>query len=74
MLTFLPIGIGVDNVDGAFRDGLNGAFGQTGAASHAFVGNYLHYGRDALVGVALFLTMLAKSGKKVSEIRTGLPA
>ncbi len=34
----------------------------------------LHYGRDALVGVALFLTMLAKSGKKVSEIRAGLPA
>lgn len=32
-----------------------------------------HYGRDALVGVALFLTMLAKSGKKVSEIRAALP-
>ena len=29
----------------------------------------LHYGRDALVGVALFLTLLAKSGKKVSEIK-----
>ncbi len=33
----------------------------------------LHYGRDALVGIALFLTMLAKSGKKVSEIRKLLP-
>lgn len=32
-----------------------------------------HYGRDALVGVALFLTMLAKSGKKVSEVRAVLP-
>lgn len=32
-----------------------------------------HYGRDALVGVALFLTMLAKSGKKVSEIRAMMP-
>lgn len=32
-----------------------------------------HYGRDALVGVALFLTMLAKSGKKVSELRAALP-
>lgn len=32
-----------------------------------------HYGRDALVGVALFLTMLAKSGKKVSEIKAELP-
>ncbi len=32
-----------------------------------------HYGRDALVGVALFLTLMAKSGKKVSEIKAGLP-
>lgn len=33
-----------------------------------------HYGRDALVGVALFLTLLAKSGKKVSELRKTFPA
>ena len=33
----------------------------------------LHYGRDALVGVALFLTLLAKSGKKVSELKAGYP-
>lgn len=33
----------------------------------------LHYGRDALVGVALFLTLLAKSGKKVSELRKTYP-
>lgn len=32
-----------------------------------------HYGRDALVGVALFLTHLAKSGKKVSELRATYP-
>lgn len=32
-----------------------------------------HYGRDALVGVALFLTMLAKSGKKVSEVKAEMP-
>ncbi len=32
-----------------------------------------HYGRDALVGIALFLTQLAKSGKKVSELRAGYP-
>ena len=32
-----------------------------------------HYGRDALVGVALFLTHLAKSGKKVSELRAEYP-
>lgn len=34
----------------------------------------LHYGRDALVGVAVFLTLLAKSGKKVSELRKQYPA
>lgn len=33
-----------------------------------------HYGRDALVGIALFLTMMAKSGKKPSELRPALPA
>ena len=32
-----------------------------------------HYGRDALVGVALFLTLLAKSGKKVSELKQTYP-
>ena len=33
----------------------------------------LHYGRDALVGVALFLTLLAKSGKTVSQLKAGYP-
>ena len=33
-----------------------------------------HYGRDALVGVALFLTHLAIKNKKVSEIRAALPS
>ena len=33
----------------------------------------LHYGRDALVGVALFLTLMAKNGLKVSEIKELLP-
>ena len=33
----------------------------------------LHYGRDALVGVALFLTLLAKSGTTVSQLNAGYP-
>lgn len=33
----------------------------------------LHYGRDALVGVALFLTLLAKSGLRVSELKKTYP-
>ena len=32
-----------------------------------------HYGRDALVGIALFLTALAKKGCKVSELRKTFP-
>jgi len=33
----------------------------------------LHYGRDALVGIALFLTHLAKSGKSASKLRRTYP-
>lgn len=33
----------------------------------------LHYGRDALVGIALFLSHLARSGKRCSELRAGYP-
>ncbi len=33
----------------------------------------LHYGRDALVGIALFLTHLAKFGKTVSMLRSSYP-
>jgi phosphomannomutase len=33
----------------------------------------IHYGRDALVGIALFLTHLAKSGKTCSGLRATYP-
>ena len=33
----------------------------------------LHYGRDALVGIALFLTHLAKTGMKCSELKASYP-
>ncbi|MFA5000587.1 MAG: phosphoglucosamine mutase [Patescibacteria group bacterium] len=33
----------------------------------------LHYGRDALIGIALFLTSLATRNKKVSELKKELP-
>ncbi|HAA16824.1 MAG TPA: phosphoglucosamine mutase [Cytophagales bacterium] len=33
----------------------------------------LHYGRDALVGIALFLSHLAKSGMSVSRLRASYP-
>ncbi len=34
----------------------------------------LHYGRDSLVGIALFLTHLAKEGKTVSQLRATYPS
>ncbi|WP_129716609.1 phosphoglucosamine mutase [Pedobacter sp. SYP-B3415] len=34
----------------------------------------LHYGRDALVGIALFLTHLARFGKPISVLRNSYPA
>ncbi len=33
----------------------------------------LHYGRDALIGIALFLTHLAKSGKSIKQLRSSYP-
>lgn len=33
----------------------------------------LHYGRDALVGTALFMTLLAKSGQRMTELRRSYP-
>jgi len=33
-----------------------------------------HYGRDALVGIGLFLTYLAKKGIKTSEMRASFPS
>jgi phosphomannomutase len=34
----------------------------------------LHYGRDALVGIALFLTHLAKFGQSISRLRSSYPS
>ncbi|MCF6359577.1 MAG: phosphoglucosamine mutase [Cyclobacteriaceae bacterium] len=34
----------------------------------------LHYGRDALVGIALFLTHLAKSNKSCAQLRASYPS
>lgn len=33
----------------------------------------LHYGRDALAGIALFLSFLARSGKRISQLRAAYP-
>ena len=52
-------------------------------SSHAVIGGEgnggviypeLHYGRDALVGIALFLTHLAKCGKTISRLKASYPS
>lgn len=39
-------GIGVDVIDVAFRDSAHGAFGEAGAASDTFVGDYVSHCSD----------------------------
>lgn len=34
----------------------------------------LHYGRDALVGIAIFLSLYVKKGKKMTELRASYPS
>ena len=50
---------------------VNAVFGGEGNGGVIFPA--LHYGRDALVGIALFLSYMAKSKLKMSEIRDSLP-
>jgi phosphomannomutase len=44
-----------------------------GEGNGGIIYSELHYGRDALVGIALFLTHLAKSGKSISALKNTYP-
>jgi phosphomannomutase len=44
-----------------------------GEGNGGIIDPQLHYGRDALVGIALFLTHLAKSGKGIGTLRRTYP-
>lgn len=44
-----------------------------GEGNGGIIDPQLHYGRDALVGTALALTYLAKSGKSINELRADYP-
>jgi phosphomannomutase len=44
-----------------------------GEGNGGIIDPQLHYGRDALVGIALFLTHLAKSGKGIGALRKTYP-
>lgn len=68
--TYYAAAVGEVNVTTKMREvgALIGGEGNGGVIYPA-----LHSGRDAIVGVALFLTMLAKRGQKPSEVRAALP-
>ncbi len=44
-----------------------------GEGNGGIIDPHLHYGRDALIGIALFLTHLAKSGLTTAELRKSYP-
>ncbi len=62
--------VGEVNVVQLMKD-TNAVIGGEGNGGIIYPGS--HYGRDSLVGVALFLTYLAQKGKSVSEIRKEYP-
>ncbi|NOZ34498.1 MAG: phosphoglucosamine mutase [Chlorobi bacterium] len=62
--------VGEVNVVAKMKE-VNAVFGGEGNGGVIFP--ELHYGRDSLAGIALFLTHLAKSGKKCSELRETYP-
>lgn len=68
--TYFPSAVGEVNVVETMKQN-NCVIGGEGNGGIIYPG--LHYGRDALVGIALFLTHLAKSGLNCSELRKCYP-
>lgn len=68
--TYFPAAVGEVNVVKKMKEhhAVIGGEGNGGIIDPA-----LHYGRDALVGIALFLTHLAAYGKSMSQLRASYP-
>lgn len=67
---YFPAAVGEVNVVKKMKD-QNAIIG--GEGNGGVIYPALHYGRDALVGVALFLTHLAKTGKSASQLKATYP-
>ncbi len=67
---YTPAAVGEVNVVTTMKD-TNAIIG--GEGNGGVICPAAHYGRDALVGIALILTYLAKLGKKTSEMRDMYP-
>ncbi len=68
--TYTPSAVGEVNVTTMMK-ATNAVIGGEGNGGVIYPAS--HYGRDSLVGIALFLTHLAKSGLKCSELRATYP-
>ncbi len=68
--TYTASAVGEVNVVAKMKE-VNAVIG--GEGNGGIIYPELHYGRDALVGIALFLTYLAEFGKSVLHLRSTLP-
>jgi phosphomannomutase len=69
-MKYFPSAVGEVNVVEKMKK-VNAVIGGEGNGGVIYPG--LHYGRDALVGIALFLSHLARTGGKCSELRRRYP-
>lgn len=67
---YFPSAVGEVNVVKKMKE-VNAVIG--GEGNGGVIVPELHYGRDALIGIGLFLTHLAKSGKSVKSLRGTYP-
>lgn len=67
---YFPSAVGEVNVVHKMKE-VNAVIG--GEGNGGVIVPDLHYGRDALIGIALFLTHLAKSGKSIGALRRTYP-
>jgi len=68
--TYYPSAVGEVNVVKKMKE-VDAVIG--GEGNGGVIVPELHYGRDALIGIALFLTHLARSGKSVRALRNTYP-
>ncbi|PZF71067.1 phosphoglucosamine mutase [Taibaiella soli] len=68
--TYYPSAVGEVNVVKKMKE-VDAVIG--GEGNGGVIVPELHYGRDALIGIALFLTHLAKSGKTAKNLRSSYP-
>ena len=68
--TYYPSSVGEVNVVKKMKE-VNAVIG--GEGNGGIIVPDLHYGRDALIGIALFLSFLAENGKTIKQLRGNYP-